>query len=466
MLKLDVPLIPDKTRPAAPVPLPRPLSLFGAWRAVRDNPLSVFTADAYKVPIFFLGRVFRGIAFVNDPEAIERVLVVNAGNYKKSSQQQRRIKPALGEGLLTAEGETWRSSRRIAAPLFSPKSVTGLFDDMRDVTLAMVERWQPSVGGSASLDLASEFQRLTYEIVSQTVFSGTLDHMRVHVHENMARYFDTLGRVDLASFFNLPEWLPSRGRFDARDALKGFREIIDGAVAARNVARAAGDSPTGDLLDRLTDARDPHTGKAMPTEIVANNVLTFLAAGHETTANALAWAGYLLATFPWADERLAGEFATVLDNQPASLNDYERLSFARAFIDETLRLYPPAPFLGREAIADDELCDKRIKAGSQVIISPWIVHRHRALWHEPELFAPDRFSPERRERIERGAFIPFGLGPRVCIGQTFAMQEILTVLSILVPLYRFELTDPTAIEARTRITLQPRNGIKVRLVKR
>jgi cytochrome P450 len=156
----------------------------------------------------------------------------------------------------------------------------------------------------------------------------------------------------------------------------------------------------------------------------------------------------------------------VLDNKPASLNDYERLPFARSFIDETLRLYPPAPFLGREAIEDDELCGKRIKAGMQVIISPWIVHRHHATWHEPELFAPDRFSPERRERIERGAFIPFGLGPRVCIGQTFATQEILTVLSILVPLYRFELVNPAEVEARTRITLQPRNGIRVRMVRR
>ena len=466
MLKLDVPLIPDNTRPAAPVPLPRPLGLLGAWRAVRDNPLTVFTADAYKVPIFFLGRVFRGIAFVNDPEAIERVLVVNAANYKKSSQQQRRVKPALGEGLLTAEGDVWRSGRRIAAPLFSPKSVAGLFDDMRDATLAMVERWQPQVGNDAPLDLAREYQRLTYEIVSQTVFSGALDSVRAHVHENMALYFETLGRVDLASFFNLPEWLPSRGRFHARQALAGFRQIVDSAVAERNAARAAGAPSTGDLLDRLTEGRDPQTGATMPTEIVANNVLTFLAAGHETTANALAWAGYLLATFPWADERLAAEFATVLDNAPASLNDYERLPFARAFIEETLRLYPPAPFLGREAIGEDELCGKRIKAGGQVIIAPWIVHRHRAHWHEPELFAPDRFSPERRERIERGAFIPFGLGPRVCIGQTFAMQEILTVLSILVPLYRFELVDAASVEAHSRITLQPRGGVKVRVTRR
>ncbi len=144
----------------------------------------------------------------------------------------------------------------------------------------------------------------------------------------------------------------------------------------------------------------------------------------------------------------------MLKGEPASNADYERLPFARAFIDETLRLYPPAPFLGREAIVDDELGGREVKAGTQVIISPWIVHRHRAIWHEPELFAPDRFSPEMRERIPRGAFIPFGLGPRICIGQTFAMQEILTVLSILVPRYRFELIDPSSVEAQSRITLQ------------
>jgi cytochrome P450 len=237
-------------------------------------------------------------------------------------------------------------------------------------------------------------------------------------------------------------------------------------VSSRSAARAAGQQSTGDLLDRLTDARDPQTGAAMPPDIVANNVLTFLAAGHETTANALAWGSYLLAQFPWADARLVQEFNDVLKGASASNADYERLPFARAFIDETLRLYPPAPFLGREAIGDDELGGKRIKAGTQIIISPWIVQRHQTIWHEPDLFAPDRFSPELRERIPRGAFIPFGLGPRICIGQTFAMQEILTVLSILVPRYRFELIDPSSVEAQSRITLQPRRGVKVRLVRR
>lgn len=466
MLKLDVPQIPDRTRPAAPVPLSRPHNLLGAWKAVRDNPLSVFTLDAYKVPVFFLGRVLGGIAFINDPEAISRVLVTNAGNYKKSSQQQRRVQPALGQGLLTAEGETWRSSRRIAAPLFSPKSVAGLFDDMRDAVLAMNDRWQPALRENATLDLAREFQRLTYEIVSKTVFSGALDAARVHVHENMALYFETLGRIDVGSFFNLPTWFPSRGRLQAREALIAFRKIIGGTVDGRIAARADGTDTTGDLLDRLIDAKDPNTGAAMPKDHVFDNVLTFLAAGHETTANALSWASYLLALFPWAGKRLADEFASVLGGEPATFNDIDRLPFARSVIEETLRLYPPAPFLGREAISEDELCGKRIKAGSQVIISPWIVQRHQALWHEPELFAPDRFSPERRERIERGAFIPFGLGPRICIGQTFAMQEILTVLSVIVPRYRFELPAGAGVLPESRITLQPRGGMKLRVVRR
>jgi cytochrome P450 len=318
-------------------------------------------------------------------------------------------------------------------------------------------RWQDGCA-AGPLDLAGQYQRLTYEIVSRTVFSGALDAQRTMVHAEMARYFDSIGRVDLATLLNLPAWIPTWTRLRAAGDIKSFRGILYNVVADRLAARAKGAS-FADLLDRLSFARDPQTGQAMPEAIVTDNVLTFLAAGHETTGNALTWISYLLAIFPDAEQEMLAELTRELGGRAATAGSLERLPFTRAVIEESMRLYPPAPFLGRQAIAADELAGEAVRAGTEILISPWVVHRHRLLWDVPELFRPDRFSPQRRGAIARGAFIPFGLGPRICIGMGFALQEILTVLSIVVPRYRFALPPGVEVVPRSRITLAPRDGM-------
>jgi len=229
---------------------------------------------------------------------------------------------------LTAEGEAWRSGRRIAAPLFNPRAIALLFDDMRHATEAMVERWRDRDEISTPMDLASEFQRLTYEIVSRTVFSGALDDDRVRVHANMAIYFDTLGRIDLASVINLPTWVPTPANRRARPALKVFRGVVDRVVAAR-VADA--DRKVVDLLDRLMRAPDPTTGETLPPDAVSDNMLTFLAAGHETTGNALAWILYLLALYPGSESAVLEEMAAVFERGPMMRERFDRLVFTRAW---------------------------------------------------------------------------------------------------------------------------------------
>jgi cytochrome P450 len=430
---------------------------------VRDNPITVFAEPAFEEPLVEIGGMFGGLIIVSAPEAVCRVLVENAENYAKSPQQQRRIQPALGDGLLTAEGRTWRSQRRVVAPLFTPRALGAYFDDMVDLAEAMVARWD-GLAGDRRIDMSVETHRLTYEIISRTMFSGALDEDRVRVHEQMALYFDTIGRVDLSSFLNLPEWVPTFAQFRARPALAGFHEVVSRAVGNRN--RRDGKSEHHDLLDRLSSARDPKTGETMPDRIVLDNMLTFLAAGHETTANALVWIAYLLATYPWADDALADELDGVVGARRPIYDDIGRLEFTRAIIDEALRLYPPAPFLGRLALQDDVLCDRPVRAGTQILIAPWIVHRHRLVWDEPEYFMPQRFLEGRRDTIPRGAYIPFGLGPRVCIGQGFAIQEILIVLAIIARRYRFELLEPQNVEPVSRVTLSARGGLPVRLVAR
>lgn len=447
----------DRKRPAAPVPPATRLKFRALWRGMRENPIATLPQACYDKPAAWIGRWWSPMLLLNAPADIERVLLTNAGNYRKSPQLQRRIQPALGDGLLTADGETWRSSRRIAAPLFSPKAIAAMFDDMAQAAQAMSARWQEECA-EGPLELAGQYQRLTYEIVSRTVFSGALDEERLLVHQEMARYFDSIGRVDLATLLNLPSWIPTWSHWRAAGNIAAFRNILLNAVKDRLAARAQG-ATYADLLDRLSFARDPQTGAAMPEATVTDNVLTFLAAGHETTGNALTWISYLLASFPDAEEEMLAELSRELGGGPAPAGSLERLPFTRAVIEESMRLYPPAPFMGRQAIEPDELAGEAVKAGTEILISPWVVHRHRLLWGEPDLFDPGRFSPERRGTIARGAYIPFGLGPRICIGLGFAMQEILTVLSIVVPRYRFALPEGAEVVPRSRITLAPRDGM-------
>jgi len=442
-------------RPAAPLPRPRPPGFLEAYLALRRNPITALSDRAYEEPIIDLIRPGRAL-LVSDPEMIERVLVHNAANYRKSPQQQRRLRPALGDGLLTAEGEVWRSTRRITAPLFSPNAVGLVLQDMQAATEVMRMRWQDRHHLAAPLDLTAEFQRLTYEIVSRTVFSGALDRDRAAIHANMAIYFDTLGRIDLASLLDLPGWWPTLDKLRAAKSLKVFRNVVDATVAAR---RAAPKRDCGDLLDQLFHATDPKTGQTLGNAAVSDNVLTFLAAGHETTGNALAWIFYLLALHPEAQDQVRAELQETCGNGPVERDHLDRLDYTKAVINEALRLYPPVPFMAREAIEADDLNGQPVRKGMQIVISPWVVHRHKLLWEAPDAFRPERFLGEAGRSIPRGAFLPFGLGPRICIGQRFALQEILTVMAAILPAFRYDLVDPQSVFPQARITLAPKDGL-------
>lgn len=445
----------SSTRPAAPLPRPRTPGFVEAYLAMRRNPITALSERAFDEPIIDLIRPGRAL-LVSDPAMIERVLVQNAANYRKSPQQQRRLRPALADGLLTAEGETWRSTRRITAPLFSPNAVGLVMDDMQAATDDMRDRWRQREDRAVPLDLTAEFQRLTYEIVSRTFFSGALDADRAAIHANMAIYFDTLGRIDLASLLDLPDWWPTLDKFRAARSLRAFRSVVDATVASR---LAEPPRARNDLLDQLFHASDPKTGQTLDTEAVSDNVLTFLAAGHETTGNALAWIFYLLALHPDAQEEVRIELARTFPDGTVDREGLDRLDYTKAVVNESLRLYPPVPFMAREAIDDDDLDGQSVRKGMQVVISPWVVHRHKLLWDAPDAFRPERFLGEAGKSIARGAFLPFGLGPRICIGQRFAVQEILTVMATILPSFRYDLAEPQSVFPQARITLTPKDGL-------
>lgn len=440
---------PPRIRPAAPVPHSRDLSTFQVLREFRRNIVGAFGQRAYRERVIYARNFIQDFMMVNDPDGVRHVLLDNAQNYEKSIQLQRLTRAALGNGLVNADGASWRFQRRTMAPMFQMRHVAGFAPVMHEAAERAARRWSALPEG-AELDVADEMTRATYEIISRTLFSNDVTMQYARMSEALALYLETQGRVGILKTMGLPDWVPTPSNLRARGPLSYFHGEIRALVAKRK-ARIEAD-PGGvpnDFLTMLITTRDPEGGASFGEAELFDNVMTFIFAGHETTSNALAWTFYLLGLFPDAQERVRGDEA-----------------YARMVLEEAMRLYPPAPIISRDSIGADTVCGVEIRPHTSIMISPWVLHRHRALWDEPEYFVPERFAPGRREQIPRFAYLPFGAGPRVCIGMAFAMQEATIILSTLVKRFRLELVAHHPIEPLARITLRPRHGVRMRVYKR
>lgn len=449
-------------RPPAPLPREKPLGVLGRIAALRRNPIEIWTRAHYERPVMVGRTVFGHRAVVSDPAGVRRVFLDNVANYRKDDLQLRILRPGLGNGLLTADGEEWRAQRRSLASLFTPRQVTAFADAMAEATRAGVERLQECDGG---IDMSHEMARLTLEILEHTLFSSGLGRNAGEFQQAVTRYFDTIGRVDLFDLMGLPQFLPRFGRRKGRATLEWFGNAVEDIVGARRKLIDGGGSAPRDLLTLLLEAQDPETGRGMPEEDLRANIVTFIGAGHETTANALTWTFYLLSQAPEWRARVEAESDAQLNAGPIdTLAD--RMPVTKAVLEEALRLYPPAAILTRTAIAADEIGGKPIRAGTLVTVSPFLLHRHRTLWERPDEFDPNRFLGSNRDRIDRFAYIPFGAGPRVCIGMGFALQEAIIVLAHLVSVFRFDLAAGHVVRPVQRITLRPQGGMPMTLRKR
>jgi cytochrome P450 len=461
-----MPLATRATRPFVP-PYPRrpvrPRGSLSLMLALQRNPIEVWWEGDFERPVS-IGRTLFGLrAAAHDPAAVRRVFLDNAANYRKDDLQLRILRPGLGNGLLTAEGEDWRVQRRALAPLFSPRQTAEFAPAVHKVGQAAVERMIRRRDGAVA-DVGAVMSRLTLEVLEQTLFSQGLGGEPSAFQRAVSSYFETIGRIDPLDLLGAPAFVPRLRRRRGRGALQFFDSAVDAIIEKRRALLSEGGEAPRDLLTLLMSAKDPENGRGIAEADVRANIVTFINAGHETTANALTWTLFLLSQSPEWRERAEADADQAFDSQGTVAT--EKCEILRAVFEEALRLYPPAAMLARQAIADDELAGIKIPAGAVVTVSPYVLHRRRGLWEHPDAFDPSRFLGERRDRIDRFAYIPFGAGPRVCIGMAFAMQEGIILLAYLLRGFRFELVKGHQVMPIQRVTLRPRNGMKMHVKKR
>lgn len=449
--------------PYAPTPRATPAGrLQGLWLLAR-NPIESWTQAHYTQPILAGESPLFGYAVVvNHPPAIRRVLVDNAANYEKDPLQLRILKTGSsgGEGLFTATGDAWKRTRRTLSPLFTPRRVATFAGLMQDKAEARVDRWLKRRPG-AILEIDREMTGVTYDILSATLFSDAIAKDSSGFERALLQYLDAIGRVDPLDVFNAPSWLPRIASFRARAPLAFFTQTMTRIVEERQALIASDDAAApDDLLTALLRASDPETGIGLSTEDVIANLLTFIVAGHETTSRALTWTLYLLSQSPEWRAKAEAEAASA---SPDPANWLDEMHTIRAVFEEAMRLYPPAPVLTREAQDDDDLGDVHVPKGALVIISPWILHRHKLLWTQPEAFMPERFLPGARDAIDRFAYLPFGGGARVCIGARFAMLEAVILLATILRRARLTLVAGEVPKPLQRITLRPQGRLAMQV---
>ncbi|MDX7951207.1 cytochrome P450 [Lichenihabitans sp. Uapishka_5] len=449
----------------APTPHTRPLRTLPLLRALRQNPVATWTERHFEEPVLSGESILGKITVVSDPALIRHILVDNQANYPKDRLQHRVLSSGLGRGLLLAEGDTWRLQRRALAPLFSPRTVTGFEAAMADVAAELVARWDRQRDGRR-IDVAFEMARTTLHVLARTIFSAGLGRRTEEFATAVTHYLEAMGKIDPLDILDMPTWIPRIGQLRARPALSFFDAVVTRMIDDRRrvLVDEPGSAPR-DLLTLLLQARDPETGTGLSEDDVKANIVTFIAAGHETTSNTLTWALYLLSQDEQVRLRVEAEVDAALPDQRIVAGSLEKLPFTRAVIEETLRLYPPAATLTRDAAGPDMLGPLRIKAGSRIVISPWVLHRHKRLWEQPQAFDPDRFLPPRKASVDRFAYLPFGAGPRVCIGASFALQEAIVILATVLRAYRLTLCQGHSVMPIQRVSLRSQGGMPM-LVRR
>ncbi len=434
--------------PPSPPRAPDTMTAIGRMAAMRVSPIGTWGQRAYEEDII-QGRFFGRSSFIlNTPDAIRHVLVDNYENYTRTPAGIRVLRPMLGEGLLIAEGRAWKHQRRTLAPAFTPRAVASLVPHMIAVTDETIAKLKGASSGP--VDLRETMQHMTLEIAGRTMFSFGMERHGAALRDFVMEYGERLARPHFLDLL-LPLSWPSPQDFSRARFRKRWTRFVAMLMAERRAAGKNEGAPPRDLFDLMGAARDPETGEAFSDEQLGDQVATMILAGHETTATALFWSLYLLALDPATQDQLAAEVQGLTVN---GAFDIERLKFTRAVVDETMRLYPPAFLIARAAAAPDTIAGLPVNNRDVILIAPWLLHRHEKLWRDPNAFIPSRFMPPSPPP-DRFAYLPFGVGARVCIGAHFALVEATLALAKLIGAFRVELLDKEPVLPIGVVTTQP-----------
>src|ERR1700720_2257903 len=440
---------PYPPRPAEPLPL------IAALRMARRNFLAVFDEKCFEHQ-FFSARILNRRLFVcNSPETVAQTFIALHDSFERKTPQMRHaLTPLLGDGLFVSDGETWKQRRRIVAPIVHTSRLSLFAPIMVEAAAETAERWA-KLPPSVPIDALREMATLTAEIICRAVFGPRLgsEHANTIV-ASFSEYQRVVGQLDLPYLLGLPDWVPRFHAPSIRRAARQIHRVLDDII--RQCKEAQGE---GSMIRLLLDARDPETGEALGEEALRNEAAVIFMAGHETTANSLAWTWYLLSQAPDVEARLHEEVDRVLQGGPPSLALLPRLVYTRAIFEEALRLYPPVPILSRQAMRDEQIENHQVKAGSLVLVVPWLLHRHKLFWEKPDHFVPERFLPENAAARDKFCYIPFAVGPRVCAGMAFALTEAVLCLAALAQRLALRLQPGTVVEPVARLTLRPRGGL-------
>jgi cytochrome P450 len=439
-----------------PIPTVSRLRSFADSPAMAANPvqvLSKYTAEFGSTFRFYLGGIKDAIV-TTDPAVMQHVLKTNAENYLKSEIQVKRMGHFLGKGLLTTHGDPWRTQRRLIQKGFDRKQLEALSTIMQDSLAESLRGFDRDVA-AGPVDIYPQLMKMTFAMVARSLFGAKLKDEDIEtVSDTICTVQEFIVRQTLQPYLN--PWFAVSGELSRHEEMRARAD----AVLMEYIAPRRQQAPGNDLLQTMMDARYAD-GEGMPDSLLLSESMQLLVAGHETSSNGLSWLLYLLSKHPDSLARVRGEFDAVLGDASLSFNDVPRLEYTLQVIQEGLRLYPPFWIVDREAVADDRVGDLAIPAGSTVIVYVYGAHHAERYWESPETFDPSRFVKGSEKQRTPFTYVPFGGGPRVCIGNNYAMLQILMILSVLLRRYEFELVPGQTIEARPMVILRPKHGIRM-----
>lgn len=423
--------------------------------AARRNILEIIPMAATKQPMVSGRTGSVRWHMVMDPKAIGRILKEKLDIYPKSDVTKNILKPAIGDSMFIAEGAHWRWQRRAASPVFTHRNIANLAPIMSEAADVTCDRLKAAGG---LVDMYEEMVKATFDVISNVTFSGSGTMGRDTVHQAINRYINQTARISLFDIIGMPTWVPRPSRLFQPNALKQMKSIADKSIENR---KKHGVKPVPDLLDLLLEGQDPETKRQMNMAELRDNLLTFIVAGHETTALTLSWALYLCAFDPEVQDKLREEVQSVLQGRVATAQDCDALPYTEQVIKEALRMYPPAAFISRTAQDADELCGRQIKPKDTIMLPIYALHRHHDLWGNPDQFDPERFADGYRP--ERYSYLPFGDGPRICIGAQFATIEAKIILATLISRFKFERIEGRDPKPVMVLTLRPEGGVPLKV---